>query len=310
MQPMSTESTWNRPRRSSSFPSGPQGDTLRSYLRDIKQHELLTSDEEQALAQTLLCGDAAASERLIKSNLRLVVKIALEYQSSSIAIMDLIQEGNLGLMQAVKKFDPSRKIRLSSYAQWWIRAFILKYLMDNHQIVKIGTTQAQRRLFYNLKKAREQLLNAGVEPTTERIADLLHVRIQDVQEMEIRLDNGELSLDAPLGYADSERTLMEHIPSPISPSDTLCAQRELEAIISDKLEQFRQTLRGRDIDLWERRLLSDSPVTLQQMGDSFGVSRERARQLDLRVRNKLEKFIKKHLKSVRNVLDDDVSLFA
>jgi RNA polymerase sigma-32 factor len=128
--------------------------------------------------------------------------------------------------------------------------------------------------------------------------------------MEIRLDNGEVSLDAPVRYSDSERTLMEHIPAATTPSDTLCAQRELEAIISDKLNQFRQTLKGRDIDIWERRLLSDSPVTLQQMGDEFGVSRERARQLDLRIRNKLEKFIKKHLKNARTLLDDDAPLFA
>ncbi len=266
-------------------------DPIKRYLAEIRRYPILTKEEEHDLAVKYRDTESAeAGLHLVTSNLRLVVKIALEYQSTWLSLLDLIQEGNVGLLQAVRKFDPDKGIRLSSYAQWWIRAYILKYLMDNYKLVKIGTTQAQRKLFYNLKKEKDRLERMGFKPTPALLAKTLNVREQDVLEMEARMSGRETSLDAPL--VEGERgTLMDIIPSKTADIDDVIARKELSRQISKKLKDFENTLDGRDKEIWHKRLIVDSPLTLQQIGDLFGVSRERARQLEARVLRKLKKFL-------------------
>jgi RNA polymerase sigma-32 factor len=266
-------------------------DPVQRYLSEIRRYTVLTREEEYRLAVHYRdSGSTAAELDLVNANLRLVVKIALEYQSSRLSLLDLIQEGNVGLIHAVRKFDPDKNIRLASYAQWWIRAYILKYLMDNYKLVKIGTTQAQRKLFYNLKREKDRLTRQGLVPTAALLARSLAVRETDVMEMEARLGGRESSLDAPL--QDGERgTLGELIPADIVPADEGLAQREMSEDLRQHLAVFAETLTGRDMDIWKRRMVAESPNTLQEIGDLFGVSRERARQLEARIMRKLSKYL-------------------
>lgn len=266
-------------------------DPVQRYLSEIRRHEVLTREEETDLARYYVqSGDEQAELRLVNSNLRLVVKIALEYQSSRLLLLDLIQEGNVGLIHAVRKFDPEKKIRLASYAQWWIRAYILKYLMDNYKLVKVGTTQAQRKLFYNLKREKERLARQGLVPTPALLARSLAVRERDVVEMSARLAGRESSLDAPL--QDGERgTLSDIIPADVASIDDALAVRQESDEMRAHLTSFAETLEGRDVDIWHRRMVAEKPQTLQEIGDLFGVSRERARQLEARIMRRLSKYL-------------------
>ncbi len=264
-------------------------DSLKRYLADIRTYPVLTREEESHFALAALDGQSKAADHLVNCNLRLVVKIALEYQSSRINLLDLIQEGNLGLIQAVRKFDIHRNIRLSTYAQFWIRAFILKYLMDNYKLVKVGTTQAQRKLFYNLKREKERLIQQGIQPTAEALARHLDVREKDIVEMETRLTGREVSLDAPIN--DESNSLIDIIPSAAIQADDAFEQKHVSKHISARMRRFRTQLKGRDCEIWDRRLVSDQPLTLQELGDLFGVSRERARQLEARVLRSLSRYL-------------------
>lgn len=267
-------------------------DIVQRYLADVRRHEVLTRDEERIIAEHFRAtADANAEQKLVNSNLRLVVKIALEYQSGRVNLLDLIQEGNVGLIHAVRKFDHEKNIRLASYAQWWIRAYILKYLMDNHKLVKVGTTQAQRKLFYNLKKERENLVRQGLVPTASMLARALAVRERDVIEMESRLSGTENSLDAPLRDGENG-TLGDVISDESALLDDEAVRDETAQRLRACLEDFAETLEGRDVDIWYRRMISDEPRTLQEIGDLFGVSRERARQLEARIARRLEKYLR------------------
>ncbi len=178
-------------------------DALQLYMQEVQRHPLLTADEEHRLAEHYLkTGDVNAAARLVTANLRLVVKLAFEYRRAYRNIMDLIQEGNIGLMQAVKRYDPYRGVKLSSYAAWWIRAYILRFILNNWRLVKLGTTQAQRKLFFNLNKEKARLAAMGIEPTHAEVALRLNVDEKDVVEMDRRLASGDASLDVSIG--DSE----------------------------------------------------------------------------------------------------------
>ena len=266
--------------------------TLQVYLRELARYPLLSPEEEYQLAvEKEEEGSVSAAQRLVTSNLRLVVKIANEYRNNQMNLLDLIQEGNYGLLQAVQRFNPYKSVKLSTYAAWWIRAYILKYLMDNRSQVKIATTAAQRKLFYNLKKETEKLLQQYETVETRLIAEKLDVREEDVEEMQRRLAGGEVSLDAPVGE-DSTITRQEMIPDlSDSPEDSM-ARDEIYKIFTEYLEEFRQTLRGRDAEIFSDRMLNESPATLQQIGDRYGISRERARQLESRIFKNLREFVK------------------
>jgi RNA polymerase sigma-32 factor len=266
-------------------------DPVQRYLNEVRAHEVLTREEEQVLSREYLEDRNEVLEtRLVNANLRLVVKLALEYKAARAGLLDLIQEGNVGLIHAVRKFDPDKGIRLASYAQWWIRAYILKYLMDNHKLVKVGTTQAQRKLFYNLKKEKENLRRQGLIPTPPLLARALQVRESDVIEMGVRMAGRESSIDAPL--QDGEKgTLADLIPAEGPMLDDLLAANQERASVLRELDTFSSTLEGRDITIWNRRIVAESPETLQQLGEHFGVSRERARQLEARIKTRLAKFL-------------------
>ena len=274
-------------------------DPMAVYMRETRRYPLLTPDEERALATRLVeHGDTQAARKLIEANLRLVVKIAYEYRRAHKNLLDLVQEGNIGLIQAVSKFDPYRGVKLSSYAAFWIRAYILKFILNNWRLVKIGTTQAQRKLFFNLRKEREKLEQLGFQPTSALLAEKLDVPEREVIEMERRLAAPEASLDAPVGSGNDDegtRTRLDYLPSEGDRPDRAVAQSEFSQLLRGKLETFAQTLEGREQTIFRERWLTDEPLTLQEIGDRYQVSRERARQLERRMLDRLKKYLEAEL---------------
>jgi RNA polymerase sigma-32 factor len=271
-------------------------DPLSAYLREVQKHPLLSPEETQSLAEKFIQGqDPRVAARLVTSNLRLVVKIAYEYRRAYKNIMDLIQEGNIGLMQAVKRYDPYRGVKLSSYAAWWIRAYILRFILNNWRLVKLGTTQAQRKLFFNLRKKRAELQALGVDPTNAEIAKQLNVPENEVAEMDVRLQASEKSLDAPIGDGEGRATAkIDTMPSMVEGPEGLLADSELQGLLKEKLASFRETLAGKDKELaiFDERLVADEPLTLQELGDRFGISRERVRQLEQRLTGRLRDYLR------------------
>ncbi len=268
-------------------------DPLQAYMREVQAHPLLTPDEEKQLAVRYAeTGDVDAAARLVTANLRLVVKLAYEYRRAYRNIMDLVQEGNMGLMQAVKKYDPYRGVKLSSYAAWWIRAYMLRFILANWRMVKLGTTQAQRKLFFNLNKERARLTAMGIEPTNAEIAERLDVTESEVEEMDRRLSRGDASLDTPIDESDGRQTSrIELLPSDGTTPDLLTEDAELGSLLRQHLDEFRLGLSGKDLIIFDERLVADEPRTLQELGDQFGVSRERVRQLEARVTKQLRSFL-------------------
>jgi len=283
------------PKTSSKGGSLARRDPLAAYMRETRRYPLLTPEEERDLAVKLVeHGDTGAARRLIEANLRLVVKIAYEYRRAHRNLLDLVQEGNIGLIQAVSKFDPYRGVKLSSYAAFWIRAYILKFILNNWRLVKIGTTQAQRKLFFNLRKEREKLEQLGFQPTTALLAEKLEVPEKEVIEMERRLAAPEASLDAPLGSGGDDegtRTRLDYLPSDDERPDRAVAQSEFSQLLRGKLEAFASTLEGREQTIFRERWLTEEPLTLQEIGDRYNVSRERARQLEKRMLDRLKKYL-------------------
>ena len=273
-------------------------DPMGVYMRETRRYPLLTPEEEKALAVRLVeQGDTGAARRLIESNLRLVVKIAYEYRRAHRNLLDLVQEGNIGLIQAVGKFDPYRGVKLSSYAAFWIRAYILKFILNNWRLVKIGTTQAQRKLFFNLRKEREKLEQLGFQATTALLAEKLDVPEKEVIDMERRLSAPEASLDAPLGTGDDDgvRTRMDYLPDDSDRPDRQVANSQFSELLKSKLEAFSKTLEGREQTIFRERWLTEDPLTLQEIGDRYQVSRERARQLEKRMLDRLKKYLEAEL---------------
>jgi RNA polymerase sigma-32 factor len=271
-------------------------DPLQRYIREANRFNLLTPEEEKELSALYKeTGDADAAYRLITSNLRLVIKIAMEFQKHWMKnLLDLIQEGNIGLMQAIKKYDPYRGIKLSYYASFWIKAYILKFIMDNWKLVKIGTTQSQRKLFYNLKREKEKLRALGFEPGPKLLSEVLQVREEEVIEMEQRLGGWELSLDAPLKEG-SEEYHKNFLPSTEPRVEEMLADSELKGLFRRKLAEFREDLNGKELDILDLRLLSEKPLTLQEIGARHRISRERVRQIEDRLIKKLRHFLKSEI---------------
>lgn len=274
-------------------------DPLRAYLEEIKRYPLLSREEETQLAiRYKEKGDLEAAYKLVTSNLRLVVKIAMDFQRHWMQnLMDLIQEGNIGLMQAVKKFDPYRGYKFSYYASFWIKAYIIKFIMDNWKLVKIGTTQAQRKLFFNLRKEKERLEAQGIEASPKLLSQRLDVKESEVTEMDMRLASGEISLDAPVDY-DSTDTHKAFLPSREIPVDDRLADAEAKAILQEKLKRFREGLKDKEAVIFDHRLLTDEPMTLQEIGDQFGISRERIRQIESRLKKKLKAYLEEEVEDL------------
>jgi RNA polymerase sigma-32 factor len=272
-------------------------DPLQAYMAEVTRHPLLTREEEHTLAKKYQqTGDVQAAYRLVASNLRLVVKLAHEYHRNPLSLLDLIQEGNIGLMQAVKKYDPDRGVKLSSYAAWWIRAYILRYIMDNWKMVKLGTTEAQRKLFFKLRQEQDRLMAQGFDVTPKMLAERLNVTEQDVVEMDQRLGHDEMSLDAPVGGDDSGATRMDRfLPSASQGAEERLGNEQLKALFREKLQEFAKSLEGKERYIFENRLISDEPLTLQDIGDKYGVSRERARQIEAGLINRMREYMREHI---------------
>ncbi len=274
-----------------------RADPLRAYMAEVQRHPLLTREQETALARRYRStGDLVAAAQLVSANLRLVVKLAHEYQRNPIALLDLIQEGNIGLMQAVKKFDPERGVKLSTYAAWWIRAYLLRYIMDNWKMVKLGTTEAQRKLFFKLRQEQQRLTSQGVEPSPKLLAERLHVTEKDVEEMDQRLGQDEVSLDAPVGE-DGKTTRVERLmpASSVQGADEQLASEQLKRLFRDKLGDFAKDLDGKEKYIFEKRLIADDAMTLQDIGTHFGVSRERARQIEAQLIGRIRDYLRREI---------------
>lgn len=279
--------------------SVPGTDPLATYMREISRYKLLSPDEEQELTQALAeTGDIEVAKKLVVANLRLVVKIAMEYRHAWQNVMDLIQEGNIGLMKAVSKYDGSKGAKLSYYASWWIRSYILKYILDNFRLIKIGTTQEQKKLFYNLMREKERLLKMGVNPDIKQIAHGLGVSEKSVEEMNLRLSSSgqEVSIDTPLSDAEGSGVLGDLLKdASADPSDALGEQQSLE-ILQEHLNDFVKSLKPRDQEIFSKRLLSEIPLSLQAIADQYGVSRERIRQIEERLIQQLKVYMSEYLR--------------
>ena len=272
--------------------------TIGAYLHELRRYPLMTREEEHEVAvQFSKTAEQRLAARLITANLRLVVKIAQEYRRAHRNILDLIQEGNIGLIHAVQKYDPYRGVKLSSYASWWIRAYILKFILANWRLVKVGTTQAQRKLFFNLRKEREKLEKQGFEVEAKHLAAALDVTEQEVIEMERRLNASETSLDAPMRSDEQgDRTQGDFVrAAPSSRPDLQVEAGEFGSILRDKLHEFGATLRDRDLEIFRDRLLNDEPATLVQIAERFGVTRERVRQIEERLKKRLRQYLMSEL---------------
>ncbi len=269
---------------------------LQHYLAEVRRYPFLSKEEELRLfAEYQATGSREAAVKLILSNLRVSVAIASEYQHTGVDQLDLIQEGNVGLLHAIKKFDPSRNVRFYAYAAWWARAYILRFLLNNYRLVKIGTTQDQRKLFYNLRKEKANLERQGFAPDTKLLADRLNVSERDVIEMDQRLGNWELSLDQPFS-PDTEGTLLDVIPAQGKAADEQVADTELKTLFRQKLAEFAKTLTEREEDILRNRILSETPLTLDDLGAKYGITKERTRQVEARIIKRLRTYMKQEIK--------------
>ncbi len=265
-------------------------DSLSTYLSEISKYPLLTQPQEQALARRFRDGDYQAAHQLVTANLRFAVKVSYEYRSYGIKVSDLIQEANIGLMKAVQKFDPDKGIRLISYAVWWIRAYIQNYILKSWSLVKLGTTQAQRKLFFALARTRRELEKLGGDGNVvdaEEIATRLNVKASDVREMEQRMGGRDLSLDAPIGE-EGDSTHLDFVESEAASQADEVADRQEADITRSRVRQALLRLDPRERFIIEQRIMGDDEMTLSELGEHFGFSRERARQLEIRAKEKLK----------------------
>jgi RNA polymerase sigma-32 factor len=270
-------------------------DTLSAYMAELAQYPPIDREQEHELAVRYVeSGDLDAAYRLVTSNLRLVVKIAYEYRRAAFNVLDLIQEGNVGLMQAVKKYDPFKGVKLSSYAAYWIRAYILRFVMDNWRMVKLGTTQAQRKLFFNLRKEQAKLAAEGFEAGPRLLAERLEVTEREVEEMDMRLGGDEFSLDMPVGE-DGSASWGDRLALPSPGADERLGDEELHRMLREELAAFAETLDDKERFIFEKRMIAEEPLTLQKIGDEFGFTRERARQLEARLVDRLRERMKERM---------------
>ena len=269
-------------------------DPFSAYLQEVKKYPILTEEEEKELAIRLKeTGDVDAAYKLTTANLMLVVKIAMTFKREWQNLMDLVQEGNVGLMKAVKNFDPFRGVRLSAYASWWIKSYILKYILDNWRLVRVGTTNARRKLLFNLKKEKERLEREGFDPSTKLLAEHFGVDEGEIIDVEASIGAVDVSMDTPT-----------RPDSPMTPAQSLSDGKSLEKgaeidqfrkILQQKIEGFKSDLKPAEIEILEKRILSESPQSLQEIGDQRGVTREAIRQSEQRLLKKFRIYIEEEM---------------
>lgn len=270
---------------------------LQAYLREIQKYPLLQREEERALAiHFAKTQDRDALQKLVTSNLRFVVKIAYEYIHYRMKLLDLIQEGNMGLVKAVKEFDPYKDVRLTTYAVWWIRSYIQDAILKNYSLVKIGTTQAQKKLFYRLRKEQKKLEQMGLSPqeNLKLLAKNLEVKEKEIQEMDQRLNQGDFSLNAPLSNNEERKQHLDNLSDGAEAADEALGDAEQRQLFSRILKAFAETLEGREKLVFHARLVSEEPMTLQEIGDKYGVTKERARQIEEQIKFKLKTYMQEH----------------
>lgn len=278
-------------------------DSLTAYLREVRQFPRLSREEEKALAIRYREHDEIeAAYQLVSSNLWLVVKLARDYEKAARSLLDLVQEGNIGLMEAVKNFDPHRGVRFPSYAVWWIKAYIVRYVIANWRMVKIGTTQAQRKLFFNLQKEKEKLEAAGFYPAPKLLAEKLNVKESEVVEMQQRLGSSDLSVDAPV-KSDSDTNLLGLLEGDESTAEELVGQKQLAELIQQGMDEFAATLNKNEKKIFRARMLSEDKATLQELSDVLSLSRERVRQIESKVKEKLKEFFMANYGSAVDSID-------
>ena len=274
---------------------------FKQYLREISKHPLLSPAQEKELLKSFReTGDVEIAKKLVLSNLRLVVKIALEYRSTWQNVMDLIQEGNIGLMKAVSKYDENKGAKLSYYSSWWIKSYILKYILDNFRLVKIGTTNDQKKLFFNLMREKNRLISLGIKPDHQNISKNLGVSESSVALMEQRLngpESEELAIDAPLKSSESGARVGDviNLGHTESPEEIVSENQELN-LLKTHMADFLKTLKDRDYEIFQDRLLSEAPKSLQEIGDFYGISRERVRQIESRLLKNLKVYMSQYIR--------------
>jgi len=271
-------------------------DPLQRYLSEVSRYKLLARSDEKKLALKVWeDGDREAAYKLVTSNLRLVVKIALEFQRVWMQnLLDLIQEGNIGLMQAVRKFDPYKNVKFSYYASFWIKAYILKFIMDNWRLVKIGTTQGQRKLFFKLKKEKQRLMDQGFDPKPKLLSERLGVSEREIVDMDQRLDGWDVSLDAPL-KEDSDTERIDFMSFYAESAEDKMAKKEMNVLLHNKISEFKKKLTERELEIFDLRIYSDTPATLQEIGDRYRISRERVRQVEKNIVVKMRDFFRQEI---------------
>jgi RNA polymerase sigma-32 factor len=265
---------------------------LSRYLSEIRKFPLLTPEDEFMFAKRLKeHGDPEAARRLVTSHLRLVAKIAMGYRGYGLPVSEIVSEGNVGLMQAVKRFDPDKGFRLATYAMWWIRAAIQEYVLRSWSMVKMGTTAAQKKLFFNLRKAKSNIgaIEEGdlTPDHTVKLADQLGVTEREVTEMNRRLSGPDSSLNAPL-RSESESEWQDWLADDTMDQETRLAEREERGDRHELLNGALDTLSERERDIIQERRLKDEPATLEELSQKYGISRERVRQIEVRAFEKLQ----------------------
>jgi len=283
----------------------PASTDLDKYLMSIRRHPLLSPERELEVAKKVYDHqDSDAAREMVLSNLRLVVKIAHDYIRSGFSLLDLIQEGNIGLLQAVKEYDPYRGVKFSSYASYWIKAYIRSFILKNWSLVKMGTTRAQRALFYRLQKEKNQLEAMGIVPETKWLAEKFNVKEKEVEEMSQRLSGRDVSLNAPI-HSDSSDSegLIQFIDDSSESIDEKLADAQIRHEFQNRLDAFEKTLSGKELIVFRERLRSEDPKTLQEIGDAYKITRERVRQIEARVLEKLKSYMKEKASFKDTIID-------
>lgn len=276
-------------------------DPLRRYLYEISKFASLNREEEHRVAVQYRKGDREAAYRLVTSNLKLVVKIAMIYHKVYRNLLDLIQEGNLGLLQAARRFDPNRGTRLTTYAAWWIKAYILKFLLDNTRMVKIGTTNARRKILMNLNREKRELEAKGITPTSQLLAQNLGVDEKEIKEVELGMSAPDVSLDAPLGKDDGDLHYIDTLHMMEQSIDDKIARGEFRELLEQKFADFADMLSERDRHILEHRLIAEEPKTLQEIADRYGISREAVRVAEKKLIGKIKKYMVESFGDVREI---------
>lgn len=295
-----------RPKRPASTSLSKVDPLVAAYIREIQRYPLLSREEEHELAiKYYETKDRDSFQKLVTSNLRFVVKIAHEYLNYRTKLLDLVQEGNMGLVKAVQDFDPYKDVRLTTYAVWWIRSYIQEAILRNYSLVKIGTTQSQKKLFYRLRKEQKKLEQMGLKPSEniKLLASNLNVKEKEVVEMDQRLHQGDVSLNAPLNQEDRKEHI-ENLRDSHEAADEELGDAEQAQIFKKVLKQFAETLEGRERLIFNERLVSENPMTLQEIGDKYEVTKERARQLEEQIKAKLKKYMQENYPDF-NILTQD-----